>query len=265
MASRSSAQFSEPAVETPTHDFQFEEPQIKAVSFSRMAVYEQCPYRAYLAFAKRIPENPPESKTETPLNRGSRVHDAAEGYVRGVKPLIQELQSFQAELYDLHQRFLQKPDTIALEQMWCYDSSWSPVASNDWDNIWGRVKQDAVVFPTPESVIAIDYKTGKKVGNEVKHNTQLRIGLLGTMFKYPEIEEFTAENWYTDQDQIVTQQYTKQDIQDSFEELDGRLRAVTSETNYVPAPSSNNCRFCPYKSGKVGKYQTGTGDCPYAA
>lgn len=261
---RSSAAFGSTPTSATTIPIDYDEPQIQAVSYSRMRVGEECMYQALLKFARKIPEPVSLTGAESPLDRGSRVHQDAENYVLGKGKITKELESVHTELHDLHERFLTEPNTIELEQMWCFTTDWGITAWNDWDNIWCRVKQDAVITPDADTVIAIDYKTGKKHGNEVKHNDQLRIGLLGASFKYPEATRFIAENWYTDQDMIIPQEYSRPQVMGMYEELDGRLRAITTATSYPASPSERNCRFCPYKTGRIDKHREGTGDCPYA-
>jgi CRISPR/Cas system-associated exonuclease Cas4 (RecB family) len=248
----------------PTIPFDYDEPQITAVSFSRMNDFEECAFRALLKYARKIPEPKPVTDKETPLDRGSRIHDDAEQVVRGLKELTPELQSFEADFMGLRERFARQDNSIELEQMWCFDSEWQPVEWNDWGNIWLRVKQDAVVRPDPDTVIAIDYKSGRFDGNQVKHNTQLRIALLAAIFRYPKAKRYIAENWYVDKNIHFPIEYTRAQVLDFYDELDGRLRAVTTATRYTPAASKDACRWCPYKTGSIDRTREGTGDCPYS-
>ena len=249
--------------------FKYDTPQLAAVSYSRMADFEQCPYRALLKYAIKSPEPVMPADQESPLDRGSRVHTHAENFVRGTETLAPELETFGSELQDLRERFSRNDGTIELEKMWCFDNDWAYIGElkpwdEGWDKIWMRVKQDAVVLPDPETVVAIDYKTGRKDGNEVKHNTQLRLALLGAMFRYPQAQRFIAENWYTDKDIHLGLEYSREEVMDWFEELDGRLRKVTSCTEYVPKSSVESCKWCPYKRGRINRNQMGTGVCQYA-
>ena len=68
---------------------------IKAWSFSRLSIFEQCKLRTKLAYIDRIPEPPrplPPGKTEHANDRGTRIHDAAERFVRGGAELLEDLQ-----------------------------------------------------------------------------------------------------------------------------------------------------------------------------
>jgi len=237
---------------------------IKSVSYSRLSVFEACPYQAELKFIKKEPEPPTPTGVETPLDRGSRVHKDAELYVLGQGTITSELAKFEDDLYQLHSRFIDNPASIELEQMWCFDEAWQPTEWNDWDNIWLRIKQDVVVHLSEYELLAIDHKTGRKAGNEVKHNDQLRLAVLGAAFKYPEVDEFHIENWYTDQDEITSYDFNRDEVMDFLPEFNQRLLAVTTATEFEPHPSERNCRFCPYRTGRISKFQVGTGSCPHS-
>lgn len=237
---------------------------ITAVSYSRLAVFETCPYQAKLKFADKVPEPPEPPDTETPLSRGSRIHKDAENYVLGLGTLTPELSKFEADLYALHQRFIEDPKSVEVEQMWCFDLGWTPVDQFDWDNIWLRVKQDAVVHLAEDAVLCVDHKTGRKDGNEVKHLDQLRLAALAATFKYPQAEVFYVENWYIDQDQMTHFEYTRQEVMGMLPDYNARLLAVTEAVEFPPKPSKVNCRYCPYRSGKIDKHRQGTGDCSFS-
>lgn len=234
--------------------------RIHAGSYSRLRDYEECPLRAWLKYSARVPEPPVPPDIETPLDRGTRVHKDAELYIKGEKPITPELADFEDDLFGLHTIYLQRSQDIAVEEMWCFDEDLNPVPWNDWDNIWLRIKQDVVV-KNPDSVVCIDFKTGKKKGNEIKHNDQLRLAAVGAYFKYDHCASYTLENWYTDLDEMVTVTLSRQDVEELIEGYVKRLTAMTTAVQFEPRPNNNVCRFCPYKTGKINKNQTGTGHC----
>jgi RecB family exonuclease len=237
--------------------------RINAGSFTRLKDFEECPLRAWLKYSAKVPEPAPPVGKETPLDRGTRVHKDAELYVKGQKPITTELTAFEQELYGLHQVFLETPENISLEEMWCFDEDLKPVAWNDWDNTWLRVKQDAVVRnPHASTLVCIDFKTGKKKGNEIKHNDQLRLAAVAAYHKYGnDYQQYTLENWYTDQDDLVSIDMTAEDIAGLTEGYVKRLLALTTAVQFEPRPNTNVCRFCPYKTGKINKDQVGSGHC----
>src|SRR6056300_1255053 len=133
---------------------------IEKVSFSRLQDFEKCKLLAKLKYIDKIPEPErplPPGKTEHANDRGTRVHDAAELFVRGGVELIPELEKFSDEFHELRDLF--KKDRVQLEGEWAVDLNWSPVAWNSAD-AWCRMKLDALVFDEDKThARVIDYKT----------------------------------------------------------------------------------------------------------
>ena len=68
------------------HETDMQPIQLKTWSYSRLGVFEQCKFRAKLQYVDKIPEPArplPEGKTEHANDRGTRVHEEAEIFVRG--------------------------------------------------------------------------------------------------------------------------------------------------------------------------------------
>lgn len=140
-----------------------------------------------------------------------------------------------------------------LEGDWGFDRQWLPV---DWrsDTVWLRVKLDALVFLEPAHGLVVDYKTGKRRGNEIKHAEQGQLYQLAAFLKYPDLERVTVEFWYTDQDEIATTDYSRESGLDLFRRYDERGAALTGCTDFKPNPNLYACRWCPYGP-------KGTGHC----
>jgi hypothetical protein len=227
---------------------------IKTWSYSRLAIFEQCKHRAKLAFIDRIPEPPrplPPGKTEHANDRGTRIHLAAEMYAGGKGQLTVELEPFREEFQELRAQF--KSGRATLEGDWAYDTDWVPTA---WmsDNAWLRVKCDAMVKLGDDEALVIDYKTGRKFGNEIKHAEQGQLYQLATLMKYPDLEKVTVEFWYLDQDDITKTTYTRSQGMQFYKKFDARGKDITSEVDFPPNPNKFTCRYCPYGP-------KGTGHC----
>ena len=118
---------------------------IKAWSFSRLSIFEQCKFRAKLAYVDRIPEPPrplPPGKTEHANDRGTRIHTAAELFIQQDVELQPELHAFRAEFMRLRELF--KQGKVALEGEWAVDKDWQPTAWTS-STTWARIKLDAFV------------------------------------------------------------------------------------------------------------------------
>jgi RecB family exonuclease len=216
-------------------------------SFSRIQDFEQCKRRAKLKYLDKIPEPErplPPGKTEHANDRGTRIHDAGERFARGGIELIPELQKFKPEFERL--KALYATGNVSLEGEWAMDRSWEPVAWASSD-AWLRLKLDALVFLSPTEAVAIDYKTGKRYGNEVKHNEQLQLYQLVTFLRYPKLETIHVELWYLDVDELVTVTYTRNQGLRFRRSFENRGNAMTTCTEFPPNPNIFSCKWCPYK------------------
>lgn len=216
-------------------------------SFSRIQDFEQCKRRAKLKYLDKIPEPErplPPGKTEHANDRGTRIHDAGERFARGGIELIPELQKFGPEFERL--KALYAAGKVSLEGEWAMDRSWEPVAWASSD-AWLRLKLDALVFLSPTEAVAIDYKTGKRFGNEVKHNEQLQLYQLVTFLRYPKLETIHVELWYLDVDELVTVTYTRNQGLRFRRSFENRGDAMTTCVEFPPNPNIFSCKWCPYK------------------
>ena len=238
---------------------------IKAGSFSRLSTFQECARRAQLAYIEKIKEpdrgpgplTSPDGVKEWHNDRGLRIHQLADDFVNGTlgPTLPPDLTKFKKEYKEL--RKLHKKGKVVTEQMWCFDSNWEVCACDDWDKIYFRIVTDATVFHTKTTATVIDYKTGRKYGNEVKHGQQAQLYQLGGFLRYPDLEEITTEIWYLDQNEISTMEFTRNQGMRFFKHWDGRMKDMINETEFKPTPNVHSCRWCPYKPGKTGDCSVG--------
>ena len=227
---------------------------LKTWSFSRIQVFEQCPYRAKLAYIDRLPEPPRPAGKEHPLDRGTRVHESAERFVRGqTDQLTHECADFEPEFVKLRQLFREK--MVTLEGDWGFDRDWSPTG---WSapNVWGRMKLDAFVKLSKTHAVVIDYKTGRMSGNEVKHADQGQQYQLGAFMRNPDIELITVEFWYLDQNDMSQMTFTRDQGLRFFKNVNDRALKMTEALDFPPKPNAFNCKWCPYGP-------KGTGACTH--
>lgn len=219
---------------------------IKAWSYRRLKQFEQCPKRAKLMFVDQVPEPKRELKpgqTEFANDRGTRVHKAAEDHVRNGIELIPELSSFTAEFDRLRQLYGQ--GRVSLEGDWAFNDAWQPC---DWfaPETWTRVKLDAMVMLTDEHAVVVDYKTGRKAGNEVDHADQMQLYQLATLLRNPAITKVTVELWYLDQDELTRTVYTRDQGLKHLRRWNERGMKITQAETFPPRANQYTCRFCPY-------------------
>jgi hypothetical protein len=222
---------------------------VRAWSFSALKVFEECPYRTYITRVKGIRE--PSSKAG---DRGSAIHDLAEQYVDGtIEKMPSEIKKFENEFLELREQYTQ--GVVELEGEWGFTSSWQPTAWMGKD-VWARIKLDALVHDSPTSARVIDYKTGKKFGNEISHGQQGLLYAIATFFKYPDLQFVQTEFWYLDQKREsnpTTKSYTRAEAMLFAPGWHMRGVKMTTETNFEPTPSSHSCRWCPHKTAEEGE------------
>jgi hypothetical protein len=214
---------------------------------------------AFLKYAKRIPEPPrplPPGKTEHANDRGTRIHTGGEEFVQSTHAALpRELIKFNHEFEALQK--LYAAGKVSLEGEWGFDRDWNPT---DWKTAWLRLKLDALVFLNPYEAVAIDYKTGKKFGNEIKHGEQLMLYQLATFLRYPELELVHTELWYLDQDELTHKQFTRAQGLRFKANWDNRGKAMTDCTSFPANPNRWSCQYCPYGAPQNG-FTNGTGHC----
>jgi hypothetical protein len=230
---------------------------IASWSHSKLVDFEKCKFLAWLKHDQRIPEplRPlPPGKTEFANDRGSRIHDNCEQYVRGdTDELLPEAEKHFGPQLDF-MRMLYAEGMVSLEGEWGMSDQWEPV---EWRKAWLRLKLDAIVHVDKTEAVVIDYKTGKKFGNEIKHNDQLLIYVVCTFLRYPYLERVTAELWYLDQDEVTSKVFTRDQGLRFRTALDRRGRAITECTDFPPNPNVYSCQYCQYGPWNGGQCTVG--------
>jgi len=225
-------------------------------SHSKLTDFEKCKFLTWLKHDQRIPEPErplPPGKSEHANDRGSRVHDSCEMYVSGQSDDLapEAALHFGPEL-DL-MRVLFEQGHVSLEGEWGMDKDWEVA---DWKSAWLRLKLDAAVFLDDEAVV-IDYKTGRKFGNEVKHAEQLQLYALVTALRYPHIKRITAELWYLDQNETTRMTLTRDQALRFRLGFHKRGTALTTCDDWKPNPSRFVCKWCQYGPWNGGQCEVG--------
>lgn len=219
-------------------------------AFTTVTVFEKCPYEAYLKYAERIKT---DTSDNTAMNRGNKIHDQAEHYVDGsLGDMPAALGKFERDFELLRSKF--DGGNVELEQKWGVDKHWQSVSWRD-PNLWGRIKLDAFVHESDTSALSIDYKTGKKFGNEHKHLLQNMFYVVSAFQRYPKLQYIQGEFWYLDHGVKLEKAYTRKEAEILLPRLDKRAKAVTNAKSFPPRPSLSNCKYCDYKK---------SGDCQWA-
>lgn len=234
-------------------------------SFSSLQKYEQCPHFTKLKVVDKAPQ--PERDPNSPAARGERIHLAAEEFVRGDRDdLIPELREFKDHIQRL--RELYQAGKVSMEDEWAYNLALEPV---DWksSDAWLRLKLDVHVELDANTAVVIDYKSGKRFGNEVKHQQQGALYAAVSAMRLPDVSKFVVEFWYVDQNETSQMVYTRRQAQLAWAKFRERALAMTTATTFKAKPSEPNCKWCDYSCNSMTSKQTGkvyfqgTGACEF--
>lgn len=196
-------------------------------SYSSLTNFEKCPHS--VTFPYRAVDNEFTA-------RGSAIHAAIEAHLRAQTsecpcPNLQE-----------HFNYLQR-DGLELipEAQWGLDIDWEPV---EYKGSWLKIKPDLVVIEGNKLKV-IDFKTGKRYGNELKHGSQVQLYLCAAAQYYKGIELFNSELWYVDHGLVIASQfYTRDRIDQMRERWHKRGVTMTRAADLPPRPSKSNCKYC---------------------
>ena len=241
------------------------------------------------------PERPlPPGKTEHANDRGTRIHTSCEEYVNGTSHTLTDEadKHFGLQLDLLRTMF--EDGLVSLEGEWGLNRDWAPWAwGGDWLPIedpaelglpvkkvkalpekaltdviyqkgkqhfvweppWLRMKLDALVMHDESTATVIDFKTGRKFGNEIKHAEQLQLYQLATFMRYPQLQTVHAELWYLDQNETTSQKFSRAMGLRYRDKFTKRGDALTTCEDFPANPNKWTCRWCMY-----GPW--GSNDCP---
>ncbi len=240
---------------------------LKSTSFSRLKEFRECPLKAKLKFLDKIPDprpDPPPGQ-EHPMDRGSRIHDLAERYVRGEieAGMPKELQKFQVQLDALKELYPQ--GRVEVELPLAMDVNWHRSDPKDFANTRYRMIADVVVQIQDTELLIVDHKTGRKDGNEVVHTQQGMDYIAAMAMNYTDVQKFNFEVWYLDKGEVLpTISFTRNELGTVIAEFISAHTQLLECRFFPPTPSYQACLWCPFKKGTVGRGKSayaGTGHC----
>ena len=229
--------------------------QATSWSFSKLKDFGKCKLMYKIKHIDRVPEPArplPPGKLEHANDRGSRIHDSAEQYVRDKAVFIPELTKFKLEFEHLKHLFGQ--GKVVMEQEWGHDKDWNIAP---WKTAWLRLKLDIMVHVSEVEAVVIDIKTGKKFGNEITHAQQLQLYALVAFLRFPKLEIVHSENWYTDIDDITQNTFTRDQSLRFKRSFNTQGQAITNCLDWPANPNRFSCQWCPYGPDGTGHCAVG--------
>lgn len=224
----------------------------------------KCNYSGLLKQTLKVDPAAPKKPDPPPLVRGREHHDALEAYVRGIKDegdlpkdLKKHIEKF--DWRETRERYASNPANFVIEDEWAFDKDWAPC---DWfaPTVWGRAKIDRGEWLDTEHTVfdTVDYKTGKKFGNEVKHGMQMQTYAAIIFTRYPSCQEVRVRLQYTDDGKETSRAYNREQAALFLRIFGKQAMEMTTATYHKPRPSKINCAYCPY-----GPNNDGSGVCEY--
>jgi RecB family exonuclease len=211
---------------------------LRSWSFTALTQFEDCPRAYELKYIQKISDTKPRDA----LERGSRIHQEAEDFVRGKVDFTENLRHFKPELEALKTKY--QDGKVTVEEEWGFDAEWYPTA---WRSAWVRLKCDAVVELSPEHFLIVDYKTGGRFGNELKHGRQLEFYAAASLVRFPDVKQVTCELWYLDKNDLASMTMNANQMKRALSTWDRAGRKVSMAKHFPATPSLYKCRWCPYK------------------
>lgn len=228
--------------------------KIRSWSPTNLGLYEECPRRAYYKLVERLPEPPQDPNG--PLARGTRIHEAAEGYITSRVPKLDpDLKNKKVKKILDNLKAEYKNKKVRVEMMLAFDKNWK-VTGWTSSTAYCRFKVDAIHFVKDGRGIAYDWKTGR-FKPEGKYDDQVNsyaVAVLSTGL----LKEVTSKLVFTDHGEEVdvpAGHLRESELKKAQQHWDKKAKAMLSDTRFSPRPG-NACRWCPY-SANVG------GPCEY--
>ena len=234
--------------------------KVKTWSFSRLMAFENCPYSVYLKSVEKAPD-----PSGPAAERGTIIHEAIENYIqcetdairpelgRGMKSV--DLTPFTPLIERLRTGW--EAGQVEVEGDWGFTREWEQTGFFA-DDVWARVKLDAIEFEGDDpakatSARAYDWKTGRKFGNELKHNQQGMVYAIAAFMRYPNLEFVETSFEYLDQNERMGNKYTRDRAMLLKPMWDKRANKLTTATEFPPKPSIHACKWCAHAKIQEGE------------
>jgi CRISPR/Cas system-associated exonuclease Cas4 (RecB family) len=221
--------------------------QITSWSFSRLAEYLSCPYKAKLKFVDKLKE--PESPA---FAHGTAVHKGIEIRIMNLTQKIgyPTASIAQAIIAEASQAY--KAGTGKVEESWNFKKDWTETEWNDWNGCFLRVKID--FFNKVNNVAeVIDWKTGKYREYTVEdYKMQLKLYALATFKKYPEVDRVEAKLVFVEGDgHIEAMTFERDQLVVLLAYFGGMVDTMVKDKTFEPK-ASWKCKWCHWRKENGG-------------
>jgi CRISPR/Cas system-associated exonuclease Cas4 (RecB family) len=234
---------------------------IKFWSFSSAQSYDKCPKAIEHRYVLKTPK---DARDNSAAERGTAIHKELEEYLAsntvGVRPntIASPLETsstltrapidpaqfkYEGLVGKIKELCDQYPFTQ--EQMLFFDQNWNPVAT--FQEAWLLAAMDVFINISDEECIIVDWKTGKKEGNEIKHQQQSQLYALCAWKRNQNLKKIKVIFVYLDQGTKTEAVWKAGHMPRFFKTWDAKGKEITSCTSFKPKPNKYSCRYCDYQ------------------
>ncbi len=232
---------------------------LKAVSwsFSKLQDFSRCKLAFKIKHIDKVPEPErplPKGKVEHGNDRGSRIHDNIETYIRGDHDaLCPEAEKYFGAQIDLL-RAMHDTGIVEMEQEWAYNDQWEVAP---WDSGWLRMKLDFLVHLSKTEAWVGDWKSGRHYGNEISHANQLNLYAIATFMRFPELEKITVADYYIDHGTKTEREFTRAEAFKYKRTFDKQGHDITNCESFPANPNRFSCQWCSWGPEHSGHCDVG--------
>src|SRR5574343_622727 len=234
---------------------------IKFWSFSSAQNFDKCPKILEHRYVLKTPKDP---RDNIAANRGTEIHKEIELFISSVvggsyttgthkhsepfdgpKPTPIDPPNFSYEGLVGEFAELCKVHPFTQEEMLYFDKDWNLVPK--FEDAWLLMAMDLFIRVSDTECIIVDWKSGKKEGNEVKHMHQGQLYALGAWKKFPELEKFKVVFVYIDQNTKTESTWKRGHLERAYKIWDTKGKEITNTLIFSAKPNKTNCKYCDYK------------------
>ena len=207
-------------------------------SYSRFSTYTTCPKKAKYLYIDKFKE----AESEALIN-GSKVHKKLEEYL--TYPGMDVPEGTHPKFHDMLDNLIHqgaKP-----EESWAFNADWKPCGP--WaEGVWVRGKFDAYYITEDNTLVMIDFKTGK-----VRPINQEQLDLYALMGfkKFPMVDKIVTELWYVEEGTHLVTNYHRDQLPCMEKEWNARSKPMLADTTFSERPSAL-CGWCSFAKAKNG-------------
>jgi hypothetical protein len=206
---------------------------LSAWSYSRFALYEQCPFKFDQEVNKGNKQPPGKA-----MERGNEIHQGIAAYIIGnadAPPKDAVAKPFPRKLIEEARAY---PDKL-VEQQWGFTRRWQPTG---WfgKETWFRCVLDFAVLYEDMHADIVDWKTGKKYGTAAD---QMELNAVALFCQFRPAVSATSRMVYLDEGSEDTEDYSRSDLQKLVQKWEDKVAPMFADTTFLPRPN-DKCKFC---------------------